>query len=227
MPSASANISAKFIAQIEIGETSVPRKSRPAEAISPTMVSISGRPAATSEPKASTRIAMVTGQEMNSDLSIASRFAWLKSDHIPEAPVRLTATRRAGGVGKLGLEAVGGVDHRVRIGGRAGPDHGRVAVGRDRDARPRRGDPTDGGIAPQHTLRTDHRLPETRAPSPRGPASGRRPGARSCRCRRSCDRSAGAPGRTASRSPASRRRRAPSPPAGRGCRDRRRSAPRR
>ena len=92
MPSASANISAKFIAQIEIGETSVPRKSRPAEAISPTMVSISGRPAATSEPKASTRIAMVTGQEMNSDLSIASRFAWLKSDHIPEAPVRLTAT---------------------------------------------------------------------------------------------------------------------------------------
>ena len=75
MPSARANISAKFIAQIEIGETSVPRKSRPAEAISPTMVSISGRPAATSEPKASTRIAMVTGQEMNSDLSIASRFA--------------------------------------------------------------------------------------------------------------------------------------------------------
>ena len=35
---------------------------------------------------------MVTGQEMNSDLSIASRFAWLKSDHIPGAPVRLTAT---------------------------------------------------------------------------------------------------------------------------------------
>ncbi len=92
MPSASANISAKFIAQIEIGETSVPRKSSPAEATSPTMVSISGRPAATSEPKASTRIAIVTGQEMSSDLSIASRFAWLKSDHIPEAPVRLTAT---------------------------------------------------------------------------------------------------------------------------------------
>ena len=92
MPSARANISAKFIAQIEIGETSVPRKSRPAEAIRPTMVSINGRPAATSEPKASTRIAMVTGQEMNSDLSIASRFARLKSDHIAEAPVRLTAT---------------------------------------------------------------------------------------------------------------------------------------
>ncbi len=75
MPSASANISAKFIAQIEIGETSVPRNSSPAEAIRPTMVSISGRPAATSEPNASTRIAMVSGQEISSDLSIASRLA--------------------------------------------------------------------------------------------------------------------------------------------------------
>ena len=67
------------------------------------MVSISGRPAATSEPKASTRIAIVTGQEMNSDLSIASRFAWLKSDHIPEAPVRLTATPGPAASASLGL----------------------------------------------------------------------------------------------------------------------------
>ena len=52
------------------------------------MVSISGSPAATSEPKASTRIASVTGQEISSDFSIASRLASLKSDHIPAAPVR-------------------------------------------------------------------------------------------------------------------------------------------
>ena len=160
MPSARANISAKFIAQIEIGEISVPRKSTPAEAIRPTMVSISGKPAATSEPKASTRIAIVTGQEMSSDLSIASRFARLKSDHIAAAPVTLTATLRAGDMCELGLEAVGGVDHRVLIRRRAGPDHGRVAVGRDRHPRLRRGDPAHGGIVPQDPLRTGDRLPE-------------------------------------------------------------------
>ena len=93
------------------------------------MVSISGRPAATSEPKASTRIAIVTGQEMNSDLSIASRFAWLKSDHMPEAPVRLTVTPGPAAPASFVLEAVGSVDHRVRIGGGAGTDHRSVAVG--------------------------------------------------------------------------------------------------
>ena len=56
------------------------------------IVSISGSPAATSEPKARTRIARVTGQEISSDLSIASRLASLKSDHMPAAPVRLAST---------------------------------------------------------------------------------------------------------------------------------------
>jgi hypothetical protein len=92
MPSARANISAKFIAQIEISKPCVRRASRPAEASKPRIVSISGSPAATSEPKASTRIAMVTGQEKSSLFIIALRFASLKSDHIPDAPVRLTET---------------------------------------------------------------------------------------------------------------------------------------
>ncbi len=56
------------------------------------MVSISGSPAATSEPKASSMMPSVTGQEMTSDLSIAERLAALKSDHIPAAPVRFTCT---------------------------------------------------------------------------------------------------------------------------------------
>ncbi len=56
------------------------------------MVSSSGRPAATSAPKASTRIASVTGQLISSERIIASRLAVLKSDHIPDAPVRLTLT---------------------------------------------------------------------------------------------------------------------------------------
>ena len=56
------------------------------------MVSISGSPAATSEPKASSMIARVTGQEITSERSIALLLAALKSDHIPGAPVRCTCT---------------------------------------------------------------------------------------------------------------------------------------
>ena len=95
MPSARANISAKFIAQIETGAIRVARKRTPAEAISPTIVSIRGRPAATSEPKASNMIARVTGQESSSERSIASLLASLKSDHMPAAPVRLVSTPAA------------------------------------------------------------------------------------------------------------------------------------
>ena len=62
----------------------------PAADTRPTIVSISGSPAATSEPKARSRIASVTGQEITSERSIALRLAALKSDHMPGAPVRLT-----------------------------------------------------------------------------------------------------------------------------------------
>ena len=92
MPSASANISAKFIAQIEMSSSWVPRYSEPAEATRPRIVSISGRPAATSEPNASTRITIVTGQLKSSERIIAVRLASLKSDHIPLAPVSETCT---------------------------------------------------------------------------------------------------------------------------------------
>ena len=69
--------------------------SSPAEATSPTIVSSSGSPAATSEPNASTRIAIVTGQEKSSDFIIAVRLAVLKSLHMPEAPVSETVTPAA------------------------------------------------------------------------------------------------------------------------------------
>ena len=68
------------------------RYSDPAAAIRPTIVSIKGSPAATSEPNATSRIRSVTGHEITSDLSIAERFAALKSDHIADAPVRFTRT---------------------------------------------------------------------------------------------------------------------------------------
>ena len=90
MPSARANISAKFIDQIDTSKACVIRNRLPADAVSPRIVSRSGSPAATSEPNASRRIASVTGQEMISDLSIALLLASLKSDHMPGAPVRLT-----------------------------------------------------------------------------------------------------------------------------------------
>lgn len=92
MPRARENIIAKFIAQIETGISSLISTSEPAEATRPARVRISGRPAATRAPKASTRIASVTGQETISEVSIASRFASLKSDHSSEEPVGLTCT---------------------------------------------------------------------------------------------------------------------------------------
>ena len=92
MPSASANMSAKFMAQIEIGESLVSRNSEPAEASRPSIVSSSGSPAATSEPNASTRMPSVTGQENSSERIIAARLASLKSDHMPDAPVSATCT---------------------------------------------------------------------------------------------------------------------------------------
>ena len=70
----------------------VPIQSEPAAATNPAIVSISGSPAATSEPNASTRMASVTGQEISSDFIIADLLAWLKSDHMPAAPVRSTRT---------------------------------------------------------------------------------------------------------------------------------------
>ena len=92
MPSASANIMAKFIAQMETGTSWLISTSDPADATRPDRVSSSGSPAATSAPKARTRIARVTGHENSSDLSIASRLASLKSDHSRDDPVGLTST---------------------------------------------------------------------------------------------------------------------------------------
>ena len=114
MPSASANISAKFIAQIEMSSICVPRYSDPADATRPRIVSISGSPAATSEPKASSRIPSVTGHEMSSDFIIADLLASLKSDHMPDAPVSETCTPSAGSSASCVLEVICGAHHLVR-----------------------------------------------------------------------------------------------------------------
>ncbi len=86
MPSARANIIAKFIAHTEIGMTSL-RDQSAGGGDESGHVSNSGSPAATREPNASTMIAKVTGQENNSALIIASWLALLKSDHSAEEPV--------------------------------------------------------------------------------------------------------------------------------------------
>ena len=72
MPSARANIIAKFMAHTEIGVISLRITSPPAEATRPASVSSSGRPAATREPKANTMIARVTGHDIISALIMAS-----------------------------------------------------------------------------------------------------------------------------------------------------------
>ena len=108
----------------------------PAAESRPTIVSISGSPAATSEPNASSMMPSVTGQEMTSDLSIAERLAALKSDHIPAAPVRLTTTvlRREPVQGSL--ELVGRGDHFVGVLGGARPARSRCGRRGRSTARP-------------------------------------------------------------------------------------------
>ncbi len=90
MPSAKANIRAKFNAQMETGVTSVASTSAPAATRSPTMVSRSGRPAATRLPKTMMRMAIVTGHDSISERSMADRLASLKLAHSALSPVRVT-----------------------------------------------------------------------------------------------------------------------------------------
>ena len=210
-------MSAKFIAQIEISKPCVSSESSPAEATRPRIVSISGSPAATSEPNASTRIASVTGQEKSSDFIIAVRLAVLKSDHMPEAPVRLTDDRRCRRRVQLALERVGGGDHRGRVALRAGQRRSRCGRRREIDApgarrhdRRRRAGPSGGrastcasgawnaGVADRQRRRVDD-------DHQRGAREAGEVAAGSAR----------APGPTRSRWPASRRPRAPSRPAAR------------
>ena len=119
---------AKFIAQIETGTNWLISTSEPAEATSPARVRMSGSPAATRAPKASTRIASVTGQENISDLSIALRLASLKSDQSREAPVGLTWTPVVESVLQRSLEVIGRPDHLVGICTGPGQEDGGLAV---------------------------------------------------------------------------------------------------
>ena len=76
-------MSAKFIAQIETSATWAARKSDPAAATSPRIGQQQRQARRDERAERETRIASVTGHEISSDFSIASRFAVLKSDHIP------------------------------------------------------------------------------------------------------------------------------------------------
>ncbi len=92
MPTASANISAKFIAQIVIPVRRLASQSAPAVATSPEMDRTRGMPAAASEPKARSSTAIVSGHEVISERSIAALFSSLNSDHSAADPVRSSWT---------------------------------------------------------------------------------------------------------------------------------------
>ena len=79
------------------------------------------------------RMAIVTGQEMTSERSIALLLVALsKSDHKPGGPrevdLHAIATR---GLLQRALERVGGTNHRIGVTGRPGLHDRRVAIGRD------------------------------------------------------------------------------------------------
>src|ERR1035437_2603488 len=92
MPSASANMRAKLRAQMETGVNLVVMTRAPAATRRPAMVKSKGSPAATRLPKAMTRIMIVTGQDSNSERSMAERLAVLKLAHRALSPVRVTET---------------------------------------------------------------------------------------------------------------------------------------
>src|SRR6266496_706335 len=90
MPRASANISAKFNAQMLTGAMLVDSTSAPAATSRPASVSISGSPAATRLPNAITSTIIVTGQDSTSDLIIAAWLTLLKFAHSALEPVTST-----------------------------------------------------------------------------------------------------------------------------------------
>ena len=92
MPTARANISAKFIAQIVIPVSRVPSHSAPAVDTSPAIESSSGMPAAGSVPNATRSTASVSGQDMTSERTIAALFSSLNCDHSAGEPVTASST---------------------------------------------------------------------------------------------------------------------------------------
>ena len=90
MPTASANIKAKFIAQIVIPVSRLPIQSAPAAATRPRIESSSGMPAAATEPNATSSTASVSGHDVISERSIAALFSSLNCDHSAADPVSAT-----------------------------------------------------------------------------------------------------------------------------------------
>ena len=200
----------------------MPRYSEPAEAIRPRIVSISGSPAATSEPNASTR--MTERDRPGDQLGLHHRRAVGRVEVRPHA--RRAGQRDLHAVAlqpvQLGLEVVGGADHRVGVRRGAGLDDRGVAVARDRRAGLRRRRRTSRASRPSASRCA--RRPSAGRPgrstvlsrSARRPSGRWRTGPGSS-CRWPCARRP-----TPSRWPPSRRPTAPSRPSGRRSRGRRR-----
>ena len=121
-------MSAKLTAQIEMSPNWAPIQSAPIAEARPRIVSSSGRPAATSEPKAIARMIRVTGQERNSAEIIASLLASLKSDQKPGSPVTLTATPSGATPSSSSLSRPAACDHLVLVAAGAGGEHRHRAV---------------------------------------------------------------------------------------------------
>ncbi len=189
------------------------------------IVSSSGSPAATSEPKARSRISRVTGQEKSSDFSIASLLASLKSDHMPAAPVRLASTPGAATPATSDFSSPAAAT--IAFGSLAAVAR-RTAVCPSREIEtPGRGGTTLATAASAARVRsTAARVRRKRGSSASAAASGPPPAARRRRRRRIRRRPACGPRPTPSRALPSRRRRGRSLPGGRGSRGRRRAAPR-
>ena len=218
-------MSAKFIAQIEMSKPWVRSDNSPADATRPRIVSSSGSPAATSEPKASTMIAIVTGQERSSDFIIAALFAVLKSLQMPGDPVSETAT--AGVPAAFSFDLSSSAAATIAVGSPFAPAVTTAVCPSGETLAPGRGALHGGDalVRGEAALDAAGSSAGTRARRSSPTRSGRRPSAPSSRARRSSAGSASVPAPTRSRPPASRRRTAPSRPSARRPRARRRRSP--
>ncbi len=215
MPSASANISAKFIAQIETSPSCEATQSEPAAATRPTIVSISGRPAATSAPNATRedRERDRPGVELGLHHRVAVRGVEVRPHRRGAGQVDVTPSPPA--AVSFALERVRGLNHRGRVGSCAGANDRRVAVLGDRETAGRRLDRGDALVRAQDRGRLERPQPLNAGLPTSLSASGGRPSGRSSTARRSSPARDRARRRTASRWPASLLPRAPSPHAAR------------
>ena len=162
MPTASANISAKFIAQIVIPVRRVPSHSAPAVATSPAIESSSGMPAAgkRAERDEEHRERERPGHDLGAHHRGLVLLVELRPERRRAGDRQLDAGR--GEALEPVVHAARRADHLGRVRARPAPHHGHAPVRRDGPATARQAHIGHGRLAPQHPCAALDGAPERR-----------------------------------------------------------------